>query len=41
MKNTDYNLGFLSSVISSDSSLKILNDIISDLGLEIEDIEEV
>ncbi len=38
MRNTQYNLDTLSNVISSESSLKTLMDMIGDLGLEILDI---
>ncbi len=37
MRNTDYNLDMLSNMISSDTSFQALKDIISDLGLEMED----
>lgn len=38
MRNTNYNLDNLTSVISSESSLQTLMDMIGDLGLEILDI---
>ena len=38
MKNTEFNLETLSSVISAEVSLETLKDIIFDLGLEIKDI---
>ena len=38
MRNTTYNLDNLTSVISSESSLQTLMDMIGDLGLEILDI---
>ena len=38
MRNTNYNLDKLTSVISSESSLQTLMDMIGDLGLEILDI---
>ena len=38
MKSTGYNIDSLSSVISSESSLKALMGMISDMGLEIMDI---
>ena len=34
MKNTEYNLDSLSSMISSESSLSALIDMMSDMGLE-------
>ncbi|MGN0195147.1 MAG: hypothetical protein ACI4AE_01665 [Candidatus Cryptobacteroides sp.] len=35
MRNTDYNTDVLNTVISSEASLLTLEEIISDLGLEI------
>lgn len=39
MKNTEYNLDILSTVISSESSLLALVDMVRDLGLEIKDVK--
>lgn len=39
MKNTDFTLESINSMISSDDSLSALAGIISDLGLELIDIE--
>lgn len=39
MKNTDFTLESINSMISSDDSLSSLAGIISDLGLELIDIE--
>ncbi len=36
MRNTDFNLDILGSIISSDTSFQALKDIISDLDLEME-----
>jgi len=41
MKNTDYSLDSLQSVISSSSSLEVLLDMIKDMDLEIEDIKSL
>ena len=38
MKNTEYNLDVLSSVVSSQTSFNTLLDMISDMGLEITDV---
>ena len=38
MRNTDYDNGYLGSFISSDASFQALQDIIDDLGLEVEDV---
>ena len=43
MRNTDYNidaLGSLISLISSDASLQALKDLMDDLGLEVEGVTE-
>ena len=37
MRNTDYSLETLGNLINSDTSFQALKDIISDLGLEMED----
>ena len=37
MKNTDYNLEVLGNMISTDTGLQALKDLIEDLGLEMED----
>jgi len=37
MRNTDFNLDALSNVISSDTSFQALKDLVTDLGLELED----
>lgn len=37
MRNTDFNLDVLSNVISSDTSFQALKDLVTDLGLELED----
>lgn len=36
MKNTDFNMDALGNMISSTTSFQALKDIISDLGLELE-----
>ena len=41
MKNTEYNLDTLSTIISSEASLQALVDMISDMGLEIKHIHTV
>ena len=41
MKNTEYNLDTLSTIISSEASWQALVDMISDMGLEIKDIHTV
>ena len=38
MRNTDYNINALGSFLSSDASLQTLQDIIDDLGLEVEEV---
>lgn len=38
MKNTEYNLETLSAMISSEASFQALVDMISDMGLEIQDV---
>lgn len=38
MKNTDYSLNVLGSIISSEDSLSALFEMIDDLGLEITDL---
>ena len=38
MRNTDYNNGCLGSFLSNDASFQALQDIIDDLGLEVEDV---
>jgi len=38
MRNTDYNPGYLGSFLSSDASFQALQDIIDDLGLEVEEV---
>ena len=40
MKNTEYNLDALNSVISSDASFEALLGLISDMGLEILDVRQ-
>ena len=37
MRNTDYTIDVLGSIISSDTSFQALKDIIADLDLEMED----
>ena len=37
MRNTDFNIDVLGSILSSDTSFQALKDIISDLDLEMED----
>ena len=39
MKNTEFNIDSLQSVISSPDSLEVLLDMIKDMDLEIEDIK--
>ena len=41
MRNTDYNIDALNNMISQDTNLQALRDMIRDLGLEMEDIELV
>ena len=36
MRNTDFNLDLLGSILSSDTSFQALKDIIADLDLELE-----
>jgi len=38
MKNTDFNISALGSFLSSDASFQALQDIIDDLGLEVESV---
>ena len=38
MRNTDYNTGDLGAFLSSDASFQALQDMIDDLGLEVEDV---
>ena len=40
MRNTDYNIDALGSIISSDASLQALKDLMDDLGLEVEGVTE-
>lgn len=40
MKNTEYNIDELNTIISSESSLDTLFDLISDMGLEILDMHK-
>jgi hypothetical protein len=40
MRNTDYNIDALGSLISSDASLQALKDLMDDLGLEVEGVTE-
>ena len=41
MRNTDFNLDALNNMISQDTNLQALRDMIRDLGLEMEDIESL
>ena len=41
MRNTDYTIGALGSFLSSDISFQALQDIIDDLGLEVESVTEL
>ncbi len=38
MRNTDYNISALGCLLSSDASFQALQDIIDDLGLEVESV---
>ena len=38
MKNTDYNVSALGSFLSSDISFQALQDMIDELGLEVENV---
>ena len=37
MRNTDFNISVLSNVISQDTNFQALQDLVKDLGLELED----
>lgn len=37
MRNTDYNTNILGNMISSDTSFKALQDLVADMGLELEE----
>ncbi len=41
MKNTEYNLDTLSSVISSESSLSALLEMMGDMGLELDSVSRI
>ena len=40
MRNTEYNIDALGSFLYSDVTFKALNDLIDDLGLEVEGVTE-
>ena len=41
MKNTEYNLDKLASMISSEASLSALLDMMGDMGLELDSVSKV